>query len=810
MKISALIPSIADGAVRYGFDPIALFEHQMQIEKMMNQDPLFQNLKDSHKDLVEFSIFDGAAQPAISNEKEINWKAWQERSAQIVHSLGINSDHQVMSEIQKTLESPLLGKSQGIVVGLSQLVPAQLKKDFFGLPLEAKVDILNQYLPAEVISQGFAPAKLGWKDTEISKEEIIARLKESVAVEQRFTVLLVYHYSLQKDLANPKDYLNKWNLDGAQRKNLDQWFNANVAKLIPTEQTTAEPSLVLREIPPVISMFRGFAGNDCATLCSFPFVNSPNEFTFLVYDAKGGIKGYAQGTRVLANGESAFYLHTIAGPRISTGDALNVIKAFVEEKSHLGFSEVLLPPMDKVEGMINFLPVREAIRQVLTSSAESIQYQDSAIRENFKTAFKITKTYDDASHNPLGYKIDESKLGATIKVIHKDSPSLDKVNTQMDKNALIAMFLQMGKSYQRNSAMIEALAPHAGVSGSDVQSLISIAQNNARLSVAELTTKMEATLKEKGFSFKEGYFKKNISIIANGLLNSKDILENRSFAESVLQNLLEQREITAVEKYLLTHSWLFKSETLTVSFLKVFYNDIHEANFKESTALNAALKQNPKAILGNSELLAMLSRSEKAQKVLKIAFLENPDLAKVVDLKAGRDLMQARQQYIELRNSLFKGALTAKNETEYTQGISIKLRELTALGLSPDFAFRLEQDLYVATIDHYLSLKPTTTAQLLFNAVSRNPHGDEKLDRAQRRLIPALLRNAPAKQVDFYLYAASQLKAKSKNPEGIDKSIIEGMTTRADRSSLKLSSTNLFPNLNWGHMTALRCEELFL
>lgn len=205
LKIRAMIPTMADGAVRYGFDPVTLFNHQLKINQIVGDNQEYQKLKADHKDLVEMALFEGSAPQTGASEKEINWKAWQTRSSQIVQSWGLNSDQQVMMEIQMALESPLLGKTQGIVVGLSNLVPAEIKKELFALPVDGKVQILDQHLPAEVISQGFAPAKLGWKDTEISKEEIISRLKAASALEQRLTVLLVYHYSQQKDLATPKD-----------------------------------------------------------------------------------------------------------------------------------------------------------------------------------------------------------------------------------------------------------------------------------------------------------------------------------------------------------------------------------------------------------------------------------------------------------------------------------------------------------------------------------------------------------------------------------------------------------------------------
>lgn len=810
LRIRALIPSMADGAVRYGFDPVTLLDHQVQIEKMLAKDPTYLSLKSSHGKLMEFSIFDGAVPSTESSEKNLNWKAWQERSAQTVLSLGLTTPPLIKEEIQKTLGSSLLGKSQGIIVGLAQLLPAHLKKDFFSMPLDAKVDLLKQHLPPEIISQGFAPARLGWKDTEISREEIIDRLKSSVGIEQRLSILLVHHFSQQGAGALPKDYLTQWTLESAHKKTLEQWFNANVAKLIPTEQAAAPPSLVLREVPPVVAMFRGFAGNDCSTICSFPFVNSPNEYTFLIYDSKGGIKGYAQGTKVLVQGENAFYLHTIAGPRVSTVDTLNVIKTFMSQRKSMGFAEILLPPMEKIEGLINFIPVREAIKQVMSSSTEPITYQDSALRDQFKSAFRISKTYDDAASNPFGYRINESKLGDPVKVMTKILPGLDQIQTQMDRSSLIAMLLQMGKSYDKNKMMIDALAPHAGVSSADVRKLIQVAQNHEHLATQPLAEKMESTLRNLGFNFKEGYFKANISLIAHGLLLSPDILTKPALVDTVIQNLLEQREIAGPEKFLLKHPGYFKNSTLSAAFFRAFYNDIHEAQFQESSALREALRQNPKAILTNGELLTVLQKSAKAMEVLTTFVMDHSAWAQVIPRVAGRELLNARQEQVNLRDFFFKKLNSSKNEAEYDQRLSEMNLKMSAQGMSSNAVSRIKKDIYVSTMDLYTSFNPKNSVHTIFYNLLTQTRSGEDVQRALRKLLPMVLKSGSTYQLNSYLETAAQLKVQSGTPTAVDRIVREALMERSDRESLKSSLNKHFPDLKLDHSKSLRCEGLLL
>ncbi len=105
---------------------------------------------------------------------------------QMAQEQGLNTPEAVMEQIEKTLMSPLFGKSQALVVALSQFLPATMKKDFFPLPIAEKVSILNQYLPVELVSQGFVPSRLGWTDKEISKNEVIDRLQKTFLIEQKY------------------------------------------------------------------------------------------------------------------------------------------------------------------------------------------------------------------------------------------------------------------------------------------------------------------------------------------------------------------------------------------------------------------------------------------------------------------------------------------------------------------------------------------------------------------------------------------------------------------------------------------------
>lgn len=580
--------------------------------------------------------------------------------------------------------------------------------------------------------------------------------------------------------------------------------------MIPTEVAAAEPNLIVREIPPAVSMFRGFAGNDCSTLCSFPFTNSPNEYTFLVYDSKGGVKGYVQGTKVLVEGQTAFYLHTIAGPRISTQDTLHIIKAFTQEKQSFGFQTVLLPPLKNLEEMINFLPVREAVKHVLTSSSKALHYQDSELRDTFKKTFSLSKTYDDAANNPLGYEIDERKLGAEVRIVRKESPSLSEVQTQMDKNALIGMLLTMGKKLTSNQAMIEALAPHAGVSYSQVRQLIQLATNNQKLSSADFIRGFEHSLRENGFTFKEGYFKKNLSLVAQGLLQSPDVIANVQTGEPVLMNLLEQREFAQVERFIIKNTKFFKSSLLTQTFLKAFYIDVHEANFGSTEALTAALKANPESILKDKATLEILGRSQKAVAAIADYLNLNPQRSISLDKQAGRAIFVELKERSAIINHIVLEARSAKTEKDYENALS-KFEATKLSKSSYDVKMQYKKMLTTLTAKKAASFKSgsATTEALGQLQTSVRDYNDPSVRRTLRVLLSSAL-SGSSTNLDLTLNKIARIRGQMKDTTEIDAVIVKNLAARPDAHELAAKYKYLIPNLNWNKISAIRCDRLFL
>ncbi|MFS4460188.1 hypothetical protein [Bdellovibrio sp. HCB2-146] len=732
LKIRNLIPALGEGAINYAIDPVTLFSQQLQIQSMMNASAEYEKLRSGHGELMQFQVLDGKTSGGENPEKVLNWNLWTERSHQIAQSRGLTNPDAVAQEILKTLSSQLLGKSQGIVVGLAQILPGTLKKEFFSASPEAKIKILQENLPAEIVSQGFAPDRLGWTDASITKEEIISRFQQALQVEQNLTVLMVEHYaSLQSRLSSPKDYAQIWKVDAATKKSLEQWFISNVAKMIPQEKAAAV-TMTLREVPPVVGLFRGFAGNDCATKFSFPFVNSPNEYTFLVYDTKGAVKGYVQGTKVVAEGKNVFYLHTITGPRLSKKETHEILSLFHQEKARFGASEILLPNPEKITTLINFLPVREAIQEVVSTEFKDLSYQDAEIRKEFKETFKIGPDYDDPNGNLKGQRLHANKL-SPVNISVSQAMGLESVSTAVEKNVLLGVLMQLRKqNVENNAAILKALVPYAGVSVGDIAELVRYSKNGSPKEegqpVKEFLDTFHKQLVKTGFDVSEDYLLKNIGLVAQGLLRAPDLLSHPKIFKSVSDSLLDLGQGIFLADFLLENADPLMNKEYAAKFFRSFYNDIHVSeSISSGKLISKILIKNPGLIFSNKEILASIVRSKKARQSMISFFRANPQWASSLALvPEAQALLKERQAYIMAVQEKVRELQATTSEAEYMKLITRFKDRWEPKSDGPEIA----RDLLSMTADHYLSLKPDVTLEKARNLLA----GSEKYARTLRRL----------------------------------------------------------------------------
>lgn len=806
LTVRSLIPSMTDGGVRYGFDPIALFQDQLKIEKILSENINFQNLKGTHRDLLQIQIFNKTTETdsAAESTKELLWTNLQLAALAEATTLGLKNSEEVEKEVKKIIEMNLVGKSQGVLIGLSHLLPAEIRKAYFGASIPEKLKTLSEKLPQEIISQGFSAAKFGWSDSEITKADILQRLESILSAEKKITTLLIAHHAMEK-VASQKSHSEPWQiLSHAQRKSMETWFNFQIAKQIPPVQSKSAPTVMMkiREVPPVIGLFRGFAGNDCSTTCSFPYVNSPNESTFVVYDASDKVKGYIQGTKVLVHEEPYFYLHTIAGPRISTSEALSILSVFSRSAHRMGYKDLALPPLEKIQGLINFIPIREAFLKAITTESMPLSYEDSEIRKSLKTTFRIVKNYDDVEYNSHGFKLNSQIIDSKIQYTLENAPALNHALKGIDKNELILIFIQLGKKMSFNQKMIEALAVKAKLPYDSVAQIIYASNNQDRQSINAYKKTLSTLLKAQGFDLKENYFEKNFSTFAHGFLQSYDLLENTALLLDVIESLIEQREISAVANLVLMNPNLFKNNKVISIFFTEFYRDIHEAEFQDTKILDTALRINLRGFVNNSDLLKVLASSKKATEAVVRALNKNALLYQSIPLDSGESFLKLRQDKIHFRDQLIKSVLATKTEVEFISLFS----NITSSISNQDEQKELIKSILAVSIDHFASLNPKMYGNTIFEYIAKLKQ-DDSTRKMIRKLLPTLIANSQTHMLNKYLRIAHDLKMTSQISKSIDWAVGQGLATHSDLELKNIENLNLFPLFKLTQNNLLRCDH---
>ena len=104
LKVKALIPTITEGAVRNGVNPLDLFKSKETIIEMMAQEPSYQQLAPYHQDLIEFAIFpEGETTKSNLDEKSVAWKNEVMRSTTEIQQKSLIERSAVLVTVKKKI-----------------------------------------------------------------------------------------------------------------------------------------------------------------------------------------------------------------------------------------------------------------------------------------------------------------------------------------------------------------------------------------------------------------------------------------------------------------------------------------------------------------------------------------------------------------------------------------------------------------------------------------------------------------------------------------------------------------------------------
>lgn len=291
-------------------------------------------------------------------------------------------------------------------------------------------------------------------------------------------------------------------------------------------------NLVLHEVPPHISIFRGCVGGDCSTTNSADVPNAPMERVFFVRNPKGELKGQVSTTIVeLPDGKKGLYVHTIAGKRISTADTLTILYGLFEGKEKLGVDEILLIHEGRVAANNNYQAVREGFRIAREGMpVREIKYLDGDIRKDLKA-----HSYDSPESNKQGYVytpvVDTDTKIQVDKTTHK-LPPFEAL--PVTKQAVLKFAIDLSaidEPDERNIQRVLRVLPRENrVTQKDFSNAKSILENRRQLPLDEFYAEVRREFARHGVDVSDDFIEERPFWFLNGHLTSKSVEDPEQFA----------------------------------------------------------------------------------------------------------------------------------------------------------------------------------------------------------------------------------------------------------------------------------------
>lgn len=172
----------------------------------------------------------------------------------------------------------------------------------------------------------------------------------------------------------------------------------------------------IREVHPNLAIFRGYVGNDCATIFSPGFVFTPYDRYYYVYDGNNAPLGYVGLSIVKIDDKKAIFLHTIQGPAFTAGQAQLVMRGIQKAAASLG-QKVVLGRDHNISMNVNFSPIRTAMFSAVQGvKSVDVEWLDRMYRKTI-VEWDSQLTYDDPDNNKQGRELafNSSEVAVTIK-----------------------------------------------------------------------------------------------------------------------------------------------------------------------------------------------------------------------------------------------------------------------------------------------------------------------------------------------------------------------------------------------------------
>lgn len=299
-------------------------------------------------------------------------------------------------DLDAELEELAAHSTTSLFSGLSRVIPVEsrpalknpnvLERWRAVQPILAKIPIAELRERFDVQRFGQAPSDWTLADLETIVSKLNS-LEEHLAVEmQRLYESSAGPFSAAWfEEENPRDFIERV-LSTASVKaiNAVEMLGRRMAKIylseiasVPHEKT--ERTLVLKELPPYLAIYRGCVGQDCSTTASWAFPYSPYERDWFVENEKGVRLGYVSGNITMVDGRHSLYIRDIHGNGMIAEDLVMILDCFFLAKASYGVDQMTLAPLT-FAGQNHVPALRSAVTAYKTRSTVNQIFEDEWIR----------------------------------------------------------------------------------------------------------------------------------------------------------------------------------------------------------------------------------------------------------------------------------------------------------------------------------------------------------------------------------------------------------------------------------------------
>jgi len=352
--------------------------------------------------------------------------------------------------------------SNGIAVGLAQLVQQQERSAFFKLAdIKLQIDYIERLgiSDLQLKSTGFRPEVFSLsKETASMSQVLEVARRRSTETERTFFELSYLQFLFDRAKTNALvsvsdkqaifDLVSSTNFDFAVKEGSTlqteianamasndpriqdalrakfRAFQASVPRKLfsGANQDTGNQTLVAKvfEVPPYLGIHRGCIGGDCSTRSSPMFPYSPWEHVFFIQNPDGSFLGYVTATRVLVDGVSTLYVKDVSGALLSARVGEAVLMSFSKILKHYGCQQLAIATSNFTEAQNHFDTLIAMLGKHNKNGRKvALTFPDKDIRTYIgsnSTIFKSSAHYDSVSQHSEGVLVSDFGLDAMYAV----------------------------------------------------------------------------------------------------------------------------------------------------------------------------------------------------------------------------------------------------------------------------------------------------------------------------------------------------------------------------------------------------------